>query len=221
MLAPVARTCKARRTTASRPRGPAENRTRMTSLPRRSASLRTSPKVEVPGNAPGCRPCGGRQQPSAHPRLRVWQVTLLHSEFWRLRWRFAADPWRPVGRSNPSQSIDNRPATPVASRGVTSSPRRESNADTALRRREPESVRTKRWGDVRVMLPSKTRPQRAGVTSSLTSQSERLELNQPHLVPETSAWAARLRSENTQSERRGSTHWVLLPRQAVYPRPSL
>ena len=47
--------------------------------------------------------------PLAPPQ--VWQVMLLRPEFWRLRWRFAADLSRLVRDSNPSHSIDNRAAT--------------------------------------------------------------------------------------------------------------
>lgn len=57
------------------------------------------------------------EQEESNPRLRIWNPWPYH---WTMPIRCCV-PRRLVGDSNPSQPVDSRPATPVASRGVRSS----------------------------------------------------------------------------------------------------
>ena len=128
------------------------------------------------GNAPSELACKASAQPSAHPHghrasesnavLRTWKPVARHGPLGTLR---------RVRESNSSHSIDNRAATPVASRGKLR-PRVESSHVGPFRRRSAESL-----GEDGVTYGfrsrQQTRSQRAGFTSSLTSQSAAVESN--------------------------------------------
>ena len=111
---------------------------------------------------------------AAHSRVRGESNSL--PEIWSFRCALRSDPWRHRSDSNRPHSGDNRAATPShprAFRLLAASRTRTAR----LGNERLESARTRRWGDVRVMLPPETRSQRAGFTCSLTSQSAWAESN--------------------------------------------
>ena len=104
----------------------------------------TARLVESPGTAPGEPACKAGARPSAQPRGRSARNRTSARGFGVRSATMASDLRRRVRGSNSSHSIDNRAATPVASRGIHRVPGENRTRARWLRR--PASDHRQRLG---------------------------------------------------------------------------
>ena len=100
--------------------------------------------------------------------MRARKESNLLREFWRLACCLSSDPWRPRRESNPPRTVDSGPASPDAY-GASCLLARSWTEVTAFRKRAPASGGTRRWGVVRVTIPSVTDSQSAWFACSITT----------------------------------------------------